>query len=70
MDQQDLSLDLLLQETLALSEFLRSSNIEKKDPVIPSSDDTDYLLDLADSLLDEPVALPIENIQITPTTEV
>lgn len=65
MDQQDLSLDLLLQETLALSEFLRSSNIEKKDPVIPSSDDTDYLLDLADSLLDEPVALPIENIQQT-----
>ena len=70
---QDLSLDLLLQETLALSEFLRS-NSEKSNIVAPSqpsffeveqqnpeNDDTDYLLDLADSIVEEPTfeVLPI-----------
>ena len=63
---QDLSLDLLLQETLALSEFLRS-NSEKNNVVAPTqtsffevdqqiqeNDDTDYLLDLADSIVEEP----------------
>ncbi len=58
MDQNDLSLDQLLQETLALSEYLRSSTPAKKaDPVqtsfLPEEDDTDYLLDLADSMISE-----------------
>ncbi|MDO9182289.1 MAG: hypothetical protein Q7U04_07760 [Bacteriovorax sp.] len=60
MNQSDLSLDLLLQETLALTEYLRvanSPNIHKE--VIQHSflDDTemdvDYLYDLADSLISD-----------------
>nr|BDT27232.1 hypothetical protein BHI3_06980 [Bacteriovorax sp. HI3] len=58
MDQNDLSLDLLLQETLALSEYLRSNTPQKNtDPVqtsfLPEEDDTDYLLDLADSMISD-----------------
>lgn len=58
MDQNDLSLDLLLQETLALTEYLRTSTPAKKEePVqtsfLPEEDDTDYLLDLADSMISE-----------------
>lgn len=71
MDPQDLSLDLLLQETLALSEFLRSNNLDKKSSPHQSSffeteihsasaDDTDYLLDLADSIVSEPVELEVD----------
>lgn len=63
---QDLSLDFLLQETLAMSEFLRSNNVEKREQPVQTSfldeapvtevlaDDTDYLLDLADSIVDGP----------------
>lgn len=68
---QDLNLDLLLQETLALSEFLRSNKIEKSFqaesvPVQESlfNDETDYLLDLADSMIaDEPLATQIAGVQ-------
>lgn len=61
MNESDLSLDTLLQETLALSEYLRASTQEKK-PVqqnfLDSNFDDDYLFDLADSLCaeEEPVA--------------
>lgn len=63
---RDISLDLLLQETLAMSEFLRVSSIEKRESPVQQSflsdvpeveilgDDTDYLLDLADSIVAEP----------------
>ena len=47
MDQNDLSLDLLLQETLALTEYLRVNTPFQK------ADDTDYLLDLADSMVED-----------------
>jgi hypothetical protein len=58
MDHTELSLDLLLQETLALTEYLRVAN----SPVIQSEkiqqsffdqcdNDDDYLFDLADSLV-------------------
>jgi hypothetical protein len=62
MDQNDLSLDLLLQETLALTEYLRASTPSKKEtPVqtsfLPAEDDTDYLLDLADSIIQEEVVI-------------
>lgn len=70
MDRQDLSLDLLLQETLALSEFLRSHSVDKNhfnqktnaefNSKVEFSDDTDYLLDLADSIVSEPLR-PTEN---------
>lgn len=64
MDQNDLSLDLLLQETLALTEYLRASTPPKKveTPVQTSflpEDDTDYLLDLADSMIQDEVASEI-----------
>jgi hypothetical protein len=65
MDHSDLSLDLLLQETLALTEYLRTNTpMTNKGHVSSptqtsflSEDDTDYLLDLADSLIceDQPV---------------
>lgn len=58
MDQNDLSLDLLLQETLALTEYLRTSTPPKieegiQTSFLPEDDDTDYLLDLADSMISE-----------------
>ena len=62
MDQNDLSLDLLLQETLALTEYLRASTPPKaaETPVqtsfLPEEDDTDYLLDLADSMIQDEVS--------------
>jgi hypothetical protein len=63
----DLSLDLLLQETLALTEYLRTnkSPLPKHVPseIQPSflDDDTDYLLDLADSLIqEEDPSIPVE----------
>lgn len=55
MVESDLSLDMLLQETLALSEYLRVNNSSKSsDEKIPSYKDDlddDYLYDLADSLI-------------------
>lgn len=63
MDQNDLSLDLLLQETLALTEYLRASTPPKaaETPVqtsfLPEEDDTDYLLDLADSMIQDEVSV-------------
>ena len=63
MDQNDLSLDLLLQETLALTEYLRANTPPKSDeaPVqtsfLPVEDDTDYLLDLADSMIQDEVEI-------------
>ena len=68
MDQNDLSLDLLLQETLALTEYLRASTPPKKteDPVqtsfLPQEDDTDYLLDLADSIIQDEVIIDTSEI--------
>ncbi|MEA9357060.1 hypothetical protein SHI21_12620 [Bacteriovorax sp. PP10] len=66
MDQNDLSLDLLLQETLALTEYLRASTPPIKaaeTPVqtsfLPTEDDTDYLFDLADSMIQDEVASEI-----------
>jgi hypothetical protein len=65
MDQNNLSLDLLLQETLALTEYLRTSTPVKMDlnnqreevqiSFLPNEDDTDYLLDLADSIIQEEI---------------
>ena len=81
MDQNDLSLDLLLQETLALTEYLRASTPPKKEgPVqtsfLPAEDDTDYLLDLADSMIEdetteipeteEEIIAPIEALNLYP----
>lgn len=61
MGHDDLNLDLLLQETLALTEYLRSAtpaqtSIKKPDAHVqtsffPIEDDTDYLFDLADSMI-------------------
>lgn len=67
MDQNDLSLDLLLQETLALTEYLRASTPPKQaEPVqtsfLPEEDDTDYLLDLADSMISEEVEVAPEEV--------
>lgn len=67
MDQNDLNLDLLLQETLALTEYLRAGTQESQSgPVqtsfLPPEDDTDYLLDLADSILGE-------EVEVTPAPE-
>lgn len=62
MDQNDLSLDLLLQETLALTEYLRASTPSPKvaqtsvqTSFLPDEDDTDYLFDLADSMIQDEV---------------
>ena len=49
MNETDLNLDLLLQETLAMTEYLRTSNS------FPEKDD-DYLIDLAASLIEEDLA--------------
>lgn len=76
MDQNDLSLDLLLQETLALTEYLRANNPppKKAGPIqtsfLPEDDDTDYLLDLADSMIqDEPevqkIPEPITQVEVS-----
>jgi len=81
MNESDLSLDTLLQETLALSEYLRASTLEpvqKKESAVQqnfldSTFEDDYLYDLADSLCDEPVVCavdPEESVQeIMPETE-
>ena len=65
MDQNDLSLDLLLQETLALTEYLRTNSmpaqIESESiqtSFLPEADDTDYLFDLADSMIQDEVTIP------------
>lgn len=69
MDQNDLSLDLLLQETLALTEYLRTTTPIKKEAPEQTSflsmeDDTDYLLDLADSIIQEEEISPLETAEI------
>lgn len=69
MDQNDLSLDLLLQETLALTEYLRTTTPIKKEVPTQTSflsmeDDTDYLLDLADSIIQEEEISPLETAEI------
>lgn len=57
MDQNDLSLDLLLQETLALTEYLHVSTPLKSEQApaqttfLRVEDDADYLIDLADSII-------------------
>lgn len=61
MNESDLSLDILLQETLALTEYLRASNlppVQEKSAAIQtnfldSHFDDEYLFDLADSLVAE-----------------
>ncbi len=56
MDESDLSLDMLLQETLALSEYLRVNNSSVPEEKVPSYTDDlddDYLYDLADSLISD-----------------
>lgn len=71
MDQNDLSLDLLLQETLALTEYLRTNTPPAKTesgPVqtsfLPVEDDTDYLFDLADSMIQDDVEIPESITQV------
>ncbi|MFA6238310.1 MAG: hypothetical protein WC635_13335 [Bacteriovorax sp.] len=55
MNEADLSLDILLQETLALTEYLRVGNMANipAQPVQKANEDLDedYLYDLADSLI-------------------
>jgi hypothetical protein len=61
MNESDLSLDILLQETLALTEYLRASNlppVQERSTAIQTNFldthfDDDYLYDLADSLVSE-----------------
>jgi len=58
MDQNDLNLDLLLKETLELSEFLRiNSNFQnatsEEDSFVTVNDDDDYLYDLANSVSED-----------------
>lgn len=72
MNEADLSLDTLLQETLALTEYLRANNsaaipaksfqhsLFEEDNLLDESSDDDYLDDLADSLLSEIPARPQE----------
>lgn len=69
MDQNELSLDLLLQETLAMTEYLRIANSPvihsetiQKSFFTPVEIDEDYLYDLADSLISN---LPKEQELIT-----
>jgi len=62
----DLSLDILLQETLALTEYLRSSNNQIAPVIVPDasieSKDDDYLYDLADSLVAETTEEDFSNL--------
>jgi hypothetical protein len=60
MNQSELSLDTLLQETLALTEYLRVSTIKP-------SNDVDYLFDLADSIVSEENDLEATGGEIAPT---
>ena len=64
MDQNDLSLDLLLQETLALTEYLRASTPPKKESIETTIDDTDYLLDLADSMISDEVGTEAVQLEL------
>ena len=63
MNDSDLSLDLLLQETLALTEYLRLNQSESiQTSFLPEEkcDDDDYLYDLADSLISDEIGEKIE----------
>lgn len=66
--ETDFNLDVLLQETLELTEFLQIQKVAKdhlkdnlgeqkyeQQELFSSDDDTDYLMDLADSVLEPPV---------------
>lgn len=78
MNESDLSLDILLQETLALTEYLRSNNSSAlaSQPVQSSFfndnqdftklEDDDYLYDLADNLIQDIPPLP----EVEPTVDV
>jgi hypothetical protein len=61
MNESDLSLDTLLQETLTLTEYLRvnqpqsSKGNNPQQSFLSENIDEDYLYDLADSLLEEPM---------------
>lgn len=80
MNESDLSLDTLMQETLALSEYLRANTIAPVPAPVParqpatqpsfldSTFDDDYLYDLADSLCSED-SEPVQEIQEKPLTE-
>ncbi|MBC7537803.1 MAG: hypothetical protein H7281_03220 [Bacteriovorax sp.] len=72
MNQTELSLDLLLQETLALTEYLRVTNLPKKYSETSqqsffdnSEKDDDYLYDLAESLISD----TLEAQEIIPMVE-
>jgi hypothetical protein len=72
MNQTELSLDLLLQETLALTEYLRVTNLPKiysktvQQSFFDNSEkDHDYLYDLADSLVSDTFEVP----EISPMVE-
>ncbi len=74
MNQPEMSLDLLLQETLALSEYLRTTNFPNPNPesiqqsFLDHSDvDDDYLYDLADSLISD---IPEEIVVVEEIKEV
>jgi hypothetical protein len=60
MKETEFSFDLLLQETLELSEYLTASKNEPCD--IKEPEDIDYLFDLADSML----ASPMDYVQSRP----
>ncbi len=62
MNESDLSLDTLLQETLALTEYLRSNSVTPavQQSLFNDDLDDDYLYDLADSLISEVPEIPME----------
>lgn len=79
MNEADLSLDILLQETLALTEYLRSNNPKLtsnsttqqsffNNSVESSDSDDDYLYDLADSLVSDlpehEIVAPVEVLAV------
>lgn len=60
MDQTDFTLDLLLQETLAMTEYLRANNLDlparesaQQTSFLDIKNDEDYLFNLADSLISD-----------------
>lgn len=73
MNETDLSLDILLQETLALSEYLRAGHTANSPakPIQKAEEnlDEDYLYDLAESLISEEVPTAVEPELFTRTRE-
>ncbi len=78
MSESELSLDILLQETLALTEYLRSGTSSYSPAIQPSlfndDKDDDYLYDLADSIVldvpENPIIVNVKKIdeQVLPET--